>query len=94
MDERIDNVKMNLNYFDSQIMCAIAPSANMVMNDAHIYGSRSRNQNNVNQVDYSCLFLLIIISPEGVKHYRLYYVMEACNTNTSLWDINMGLRDN
>ena len=94
MDERIENANPNLNYFDAHIMHVIAPSANMGMNAAHMYGSRIRNRNNVNQAHYSRLFLLRIISPEGVENDRLYYVMDACNTNTSLWDRNVELCDN
>ena len=62
MDERIENVNLDLNYFYDQITPVIAFSENMGTNATHMSGSRRRNQNNVNHIHYYCLFMFIIVS--------------------------------
>ena len=81
-------------YSDAQIMRIIAHSENMRTNAAHMYGIINMNQNNYNQVHWSCFFLLRIFSLSGVDNYRLFHVIESHSTNTYLWDIYVELRDN
>ena len=75
-------------------MIVIAHSENMGTNAAHMYRSSGRNRNNMNQVHYSRLFLLRIVSMAGAKNDSLCYVMEAHNTKLYIWEIYVELNDN
>ena len=92
-EESIDGENLNLNYIDAKMLRVIAPSPTST--SAYTYSSKMRQQKNTNHIHYSRLLLLKIYSAKSnTENSRLCYIMEARNTNTSLWDRNVELRDN
>jgi len=93
LSETVQDRNQDRYYLEAQIMRVIAP--NNANNSAFVYGSRSRGGRNSSQVNYSRLFLLRVHCVDHeLENGRLFYLMEARSTNTSLWERNVEFRDN
>ena len=94
LSETVQDRNQDRYYLEAQIMRVIAP--NNANNSAFVYGNRSsRGGRNSSQVNYSRLFLLRVHCVDHeMENGRLFYLMEARSTNTSLWERNVEFRDN
>ena len=90
--EGASTMNMNRKYILVQLIRIISPGATQ---KANIYGSRRKFGTNNQEVTFSRLFLCRVHPEEGMPsdNGRLIYLMQARNSNSSLFEDNKEWRD-